>query len=463
MIFNFKKEIMIFACAFLYRFFLFIALVWWSGQAGFDYPLLGSDARGYWNLAHTIVTEQELYMKDEQFIHTRRPPGYPLFLSIFQLAPFEERATQYAASLTQILLTAISAVLLYRLMQRIATEQVAKWAAFFFALEPNSAYYSTLLLSDALFVFLFIACVYIFLTRKSYTAFFCAGILLGLSMLVRPITQFFPAIAILFLLYMQGIQRKTIVQCAAFCIGTLLFALPWMIHNKNIAGSFDLSSSGPTTYYRYVMPSFVSWRTSRPYEDVRQEFVARFDKAMHEGNNATQFMQSEISRTVKEAPLQYGIYHITKTAPFFLGDGIREILQKTELLQVKQPNISSELLHGNIRKILGLVIHNNYLFLAVLGGIFWSVVLILAAVGFWHAFRENAEKRTCVIFFAAVILYLALLTGPATSTRHRMPALPFIAALAAMGFYSSYDKQKSNHTKHISSPEFAPKENRLRT
>src|SRR3989344_1055212 len=463
MIFNFKKEIMIFACAFLYRFFIFVTLVWWSGQAGFDYPLLGSYARGYWNLAHTIVTEQELYMEDEQFIHTRRPPGYPLFLAAFQLLPFEAQTTQYAADLTQMILAAISVVLLYRLLRRVATEQAAMWAALFFALEPNSAYYSTLLLSDTLSVFLFMAFVHIFLTKKSYSAFFCAGTFLGLSMLVRPITQFFPAVAILFLLYAQSIQRKTIVQCAAFCIGTLLFALPWMIHNKHVADSFDISSSGPNTYYRYVMPSFVAWRTGEPYEEMREQFVAQFDEAVVSGVNAVTFMQRETIRIISEAPILYAFYHTVKTIPFFLGDGIREILQKTELLNAKQPNISSELLHGNVIKITRLVRENTYLLLAILGGVFWSIVLMFAVIGFWHALHGDVEKQRYAIFFATVILYLAILTGPATSTRHRMPALPFIAALAVMGFYSFYDKQKSNHTKHTSSPEFLTTSDQPRT
>ena len=458
-----KDTILIFTCAFLYRFFLFLALVWWSGQAGFEYPLLGSDAKGYWKLGHTIVAENELYTEDERFLHTRRPPGYPLFLAAFQLLPVEDRIAQYAASLTHMILAALSAVLLYRLLQRITSERTAKWATLFFALEPNSAYYSTLLLSDALSVFLFMAFAYIFLTKESYRAFFYAGIMLGLSMLVRPIIQFFPAIAILFLLYTKGIQRKTIVRSAAFCIGTLLFVLPWMIHNNRVAGSFDISSSGPATYYRYVMPSFVAWRTGEPYDAIREQFVAQFDAAGARHINAITFMQTETVRIISEAPLSYTLYHAIKTAPFFLGDGIREILQKTEILQAKQPNISSELLHGNIKELMILITQNTYLLLVVGGGIFWGVVLLLAVVACWRAFRENPATRTYAIFFAAVIVYLALLTGPATSTRHRMPALPFITALAAMGFYSFYDKQKSNHTKYISSPEFLKATNPPRT
>ena len=238
-----RKEITIFAVAFFYRLLIFLALLWWSGQAGFEYPLLGSDANGYWNLAHNMVTERKFYMEDERFTPLRRPPGYPLFLAAFQALPIEAETAQYMISTIQIALAALSAVLLYRLVQQFTGERTATVAALLFALEPNSAYYSTLLLSDALFVFLLIAFAYVFLTKKSYSAFFYAGILLGFSMLVRPITQFFPAIAILFLFFMQGLQRKTIVQSAALCLGTLLFTLPWMMRNSTVAESFDISSS----------------------------------------------------------------------------------------------------------------------------------------------------------------------------------------------------------------------------
>lgn len=458
-----KTETIIFSIGFFYRLCIFLALIWWSEQAGFDYPLLGSDARGYWNLAHNIVTKYEFYTEDERFAALRRPPGYPVFLGAFQILPIEKQTAQYATSLVQILLASISAVLLYRLLRQFASERIATGAAFFFALEPNSAYYSTLILSDALFVFLFIAFTYMFLAKETCGAFFYAGLLLGISMLVRPITQFFPAIAILFLLYARGIQRKTIVQCAAFCIGTLLFTLPWMMRNGSVAGSFDISSSGSNTYYRYVMPSFVSWRTGEPHAALQEEFIARFDVAAAQNINAVTFMQKETIRIISDAPLPYAFYHAIKTAPFFLGDGIREILQKTELLHAKQPNISSEFLSGNILKVTRLAMHDKYLLIALAGGIFWSIIFILAVVGFFHSLREKSGKRACGIFFAAAILYFALLTGPATSTRHRMPALPFIAGLAAMGFYEFSDRRKLGYTKYISSTEFAPKENQSQT
>ncbi|TSC71886.1 MAG: hypothetical protein G01um101470_466 [Parcubacteria group bacterium Gr01-1014_70] len=437
-----KTETTLFGIAFVYRFLIFTTLLWWSGQAGFEYPLLGSDARGYWNLAHNIVAQQEFYIEDERFIAIRRPPGYPLFIAAFQSLPLEEKTAQYIVSMLQILLAALSVALLYRLMRQITAEKIARGAALFFALEPNSAYYSTLLLSDALFVFLLLVFVYVFLTKESRSASFWASILLGLSMLVRPIAQFFPAVAILFLLYTRSFRRETIVRSAAFCIGVLLFTLPWMIHNQHVAGSFDISSSGPNTYYRYVMPSFVAWRTGKPHAAIQEQFIAQFDAAVANKINAVTFMQEETSRIISEAPASYAFYHIVKTVPFFLGDGIREILQKTELLHIKQPNISSELLHGNITKVIGLAAYNKYLLLAVFGSIFWSIVFILAAIGFWDALHQDDKKRRYAIFFATIILYLAILTGPATSTRHRMPALPFIAALAAMGAASFAHKYK---------------------
>jgi 4-amino-4-deoxy-L-arabinose transferase-like glycosyltransferase len=427
-----NSELLLFGIAFLFRLLIFLTLLWWSSQAGFMYPLQGSDANGYWILSSHIVTEGTYYTEDKQFLSLRRTPGYPLFLTPFRYAFGNTSIAHYGSVLLQLVLAALSIVILYRLLQHITTEKIARWAAILFALEPNSAYYSTLLLSDTLFMFLFLASVYIFLTQESHKSFFLSGCLLGMAMLVRPIAQFFPAIAAFYLLYAYGFKRRIFVHIATFFMGTMLLTIPWMMYNNTVAGSFILSSSGPHTYYQYVMPHFISWYTGEPYQEIQRTMTVTFNDTVAAGNNSVVFMQQELARIVSKAPFSYAIFHIVKTAPFFLGDGIREILQRTHILTIKQPNISSEILHGNIKEMVRLLIHNKYLLLAIFGGVFWSIVLLLAVIGFWRGIH-NKNQRPFVIFFAAVILYLALLTGPATSTRHRMPALPFIAGLASMG------------------------------
>ena len=457
-----KKEIFLFTTAFLYRLLIFLALMWWSSQAGFDYPLQGSDARGYWNLATNITQGEPFFATHEGSVEFLRPPGYPVYLSMFRIF-FGNTASQYTAVIVQITLTAFAVMLLYRLLIRAVSEKTAHIAALFFALEPNSAYYSTLLLSDALFVFLLVASAYLLLTRFSYSMYLFSGFLLGAAMLVRPIAQFFPAIAVLFLFYARGFERKTIVSASAFLLGSLLLPLPWMTHTENATGNFMLSSSGPNTYYKYVMPQFISWQTGQSVEAVREEFLARLDTAVAHSSNTAVFMQTEINSIISEHIASYAVYHGIKTIPFFVGDGIREILQKIEILNEKQPNISTMLLSGKLAEVYGAIRMNPYLLIAVAGGLFWSIILLCSCVGFWHGIRQNTELRRIVIFFALVILYLTILTGPPTSTRHRMPALPFLAGLAAMGFYELYDKQKPNHTKRISSPEFLRAENQPQT
>ncbi|TSC73306.1 MAG: hypothetical protein G01um101470_155 [Parcubacteria group bacterium Gr01-1014_70] len=443
-----NTETILFCTAFLYRLGIFFTLVWWASGAGLNYPKFGSDASGYWNLA-TEITQHSSYGE------LLRPPGYPLYLAFFQTFLGTDVKAQYAAVMVQIACTAFAVILLYRLLKRVSTEHTAMAASLFFALEPNSAYYSTLLLSDALFVFLLITCTYVFLTKTTYRAFFGAGFVLGAAMTVRPIAQFFPAVAILYLCIIHGVKRNIIVSSAAFFLGTLILPLPWMVYNHNTHDSFILSSSGPNTYYKYVMPQFEAWRTGKNIDDVYREFSIALDTAVAKGTLAETFMQSEVKRIVTDNASAYTVYHTVKTVPFFLGDGIREILQKLKLLEIEQLNITTLILQHKFKGIAKAILAHPPLFIAVAGGVFWSAVLLLAVAGLWHAYRMGNHVRQHAIFFAVTILYFVLLTGAATSTRHRMPALPFIAALSAIGFYALADKRKPDHTKHISFPEFS--------
>lgn len=440
-----KTEIFLFCIAFFYRLLIFLVVLWLSTQAGFDYPLQGSDARGYWKLASFITQGESFFATYNKGDELFRPPGYPTFLASLHAISGHTIPTQYIVVFVQMALAAYTVILLYRLLQPFISETAAQLAALFFALEPNSAYYSTVLLSDTLFVFLLVTTAYILLKRTSYGAYFLAGLFLGATMLVRPIAQFFPAIAALFIFYTQDVQRTTVVCVAAFLLGSLLLPLPWMIYTNTATGNFILSSSGANTYYKYVMPQFISWQTGQPHTEIRETFLTALDTAVAQGADSTHFMQSEVNRIVAENPISYGMYHVIKTIPFFLGDGIREILQKVQILDAKQPNISTLLLSGKVTEIMQIIYTNPYILIAAAGSIFWSAILLLGSMGFWYGIQQGFELRRLVIFFSAIIIYLTILTGPATSTRHRMPALPFLAGLAAIGV-SAILKRKPDNT-----------------
>ena len=217
--------------------------------------------------------------------------------------------------------------------------------------------------------------------------------------------------------------------------------MPWMLYNKFTIGIFDISSSGTSTYYRYVLPSFIAVTEKRDYEEVRQQLIQNLDSPVKTSENV---MAHTITQYIQHRPLQYMTFHILKTTPFFLSDGIREILQKIDVIDTKQPNFTLLALQGNYQKILTEIKNKPSTLIGIVGAARWLIIicLMLIALSIYH--KKQKPERMLIIVALSTIVYFALLTGPATTTRHRMPALPWMATLAAIGFCHVVDLR---HTK----------------
>ncbi len=389
-----------------------------------SFPAIGGDAEGYWSLAHNIIDQHEYYGPDEASRSLRRPPGYPSWLALWY-GIFGENG-RFLASFIQIILTAISAGILYQIITKHFSKRAAWIGSLIFALEPNSAYYSTLLLSDSLFVF-FIVYGFHELIVKERVLY--AGILLGVAALIRPVAYYVPLVIFIYAVISRIPFRKFVL----YLLGFLLIITPWMVRNWIVVDSFDISSSGISTYYRYVLPSFRAFVSNGTYDDIREQTVRAFDDAVAKGARPNEFMSRELRKEIIAHPISYGIFHAIKTIPFFLGDGLREIFQKNNILEEKQPNISSLVMHGKLSILSKEFRAKPYLALTAVINIWWIGIIISALYGTLYAWRDTKNKKTIAILFALLILFFALLSGPASTTRHRMSALPFLAGLAAIG------------------------------
>lgn len=458
---KYKTETILFSVAFLLRVFILIAILWWQGVVGdFDgrpanlFPIMGGDSTDYYRLAQNLINHRQFSLSENApfFLESLRVPAYPAFIAVILLL-FK---SLYAVSIIQDILAALAVVLFYRLSKLFFSERISIAAVILFMLEPSGLFLSNIILTETFFLFLFILFLYVFLKQKENPAIFyflVSGIILGIATLTRPIAQFIPFFAIVFtfILYRNYPLKKIIVLNAIFIVGFLLIVLPWSIRNKIIFNSFQLSSVGVFNWYNYHIPLWHAQKYGLNNEEEIEKFKARFGGDRQQPKykywslkNAPEMSQI-VKEEIKKDPLGYMRFHLIKTIPFFVTDGLRDIARPLKLLALDSttPNLSNDLASGNLKKIFRQIFSGNRDFnLFLLGFAFWALVSILMIIGIIKSLFERDEITIYVLFFSFLIVYFALATGPVSSGKFRLPVVPLMLLLAVLGFEFLFNKIK---------------------
>jgi hypothetical protein len=119
-----------------------------------------------------------------------RTPGYPLFLAITSFAGLP------AAALANVILSVFSVILVWKLGRAVFDDdRTALGAAWIFAFEPGSVTASTTLISETLFLLLYLLSMERlaeFLRGRRLPALAAAGLWLAAATFVRPVTYYLP-------------------------------------------------------------------------------------------------------------------------------------------------------------------------------------------------------------------------------------------------------------------------------
>jgi hypothetical protein len=140
--------------------------------------------------------------------------------------------------------------------------------------------------------------------------------------------------------------------------------------------------------------------------------------------------------------LGYAKFHLVKTLPFFMNDGLRDINLNTHLLYIPPTptNFTDLLLHKKYADILRyFVTPQPDLVLLVIGSVFWISVSVLWLLGTLLSIVKRDERMWFFLIASGIILYFAVLSSPVIQPRYRMPATPFLFLLASetlLGLYT---------------------------
>jgi 4-amino-4-deoxy-L-arabinose transferase-like glycosyltransferase len=424
--------------------------------------VLASDSKGYEQVAENILHYHSFApLKDtvdiNNFSELRATgfimchpdgwmmPVYPVFLAgVYSIAGIKP----YIAILIQIMLSLISVILIYRICTLLfQNTKIASIAALLFALDIHSVYSSTEMLTDTLFVLLFLAGIYYFL--KGMTAgklgIICVGALfMGLACLTRLLVLMYPVILLFVLLVFSEQNRKWKLQAIMSYI--VIFAFlngTWSFRNHSQYGHWELTAHGGWTLLMFNTSLTSERITHENIDSIRVAFQEQAD-SMGFRKSKDIFEQSEMYRKIASKYIMQhkGTYLLTNLQGclnmfFSLGNmgmaktfGWAKTGPSGNFAELTSKRMGQNFSSGKREALLGILI---------------MLVLAVQYIGAVYGIIKLSMARNFIFvsLFILTVIYFAAITGVLGSYRFKLPLVPLICIAAGYGYYKMTEIWKS--------------------
>ena len=201
-----------------------------------------SDSLYYYQLAEDCIRASEYYPADthlyEDYIVS------PLYVNLLAGILLIKNST-ISIGILNLLLILAQVFILHKITKRIFSESIANLTILLFIFYLNTFGLLLLNLTELLFVLLLITSIYLIFIDSNATLF-AGGVLIGISISVRPLGWAFLAALLLIHLYQIIKDKKIIIKMAYMYAGTALFIIMFGTFTYLHFGNFEFTSTtGP--------------------------------------------------------------------------------------------------------------------------------------------------------------------------------------------------------------------------
>lgn len=220
----------------------------------------GHDEYYYIKMAQNIVRHGVYGYMTDAAPNAYVTPGYPLFIAaVFSV--FGDESVIYVKVIQAFLSTA-SILLVFLIGKRLSGKAAGLIAAAFAALYPPLVLYSRFLLTETLYVFIFLL-YFLFqliaLDKESAKHHIFAGLLFAAAILVRPlIVVLLPLPYVYKFISAENCRNKVPVQFAAFLTGFVALMLPWWIRNIVTMKKFIFLCTQSNPFYYGIIKDYAT-------------------------------------------------------------------------------------------------------------------------------------------------------------------------------------------------------------
>ena len=412
-----------------------------------EYVGLGRNLSAYWN-PHDPLWGSAI----------NRTPGYPLLIAGVFAAMGDH--VEYVIA-TQILLFISSLYLVYRIAAELVDPKLGAIAACVLAVNPESNVFVIYLMNETLFTTVLLAATWIWLValRKSQIALsFLAGLGLGITVMIRPAGMYLPLLlAPLFSCGPYHFWNKCL-KASLYLLGVALPVGGWMIHHQVLTGTAFVTSiqSKDMLYFRaagavaeeqgverWVAAASLAEQLWEPYgirvsvaerkrlvyamQHSEHHWVNRYFDGRVSSGGSVAMDSYRLAREEKRLAVRTLWKHpvgAIKTA----GYGVVRLLGGVatfRTLRLAGLDARSDenwwVRTGYIAVALSVI---GFSYLAAAGGVLWLL--------------RTRQYSVCYVLMVFIAYFIAVSLGPTATTRYRIPMMPFVAILAAIGIAVCY-------------------------
>lgn len=369
-----------------------------------------------------------------------RTPGYPIFLAAMP--------SLRSAVAIQALLGATTCFIVALFVSRQWGLLAGAAAGVFLAVDVNSIVAGALIQTDALYAALFAAAIILeLLAMAKGTAHgrmivltFLAALILGVSILVRPIAMVLPPLVAAPFVLSRSCppSRKIALSLLAFSIPVLI-ASGWAARNRVRAGLWTISTIGTYNLYYYRAAGVLAYANGGDLD--------QWQKKLTEQVGAPSGPEGKMSPAMLHEMNQRGYRIIWRHPTAFARMTVEMLIWLAVVPERANLNLLLRTSGAATRFITPLTDLRERIMdlmrsptLAVLVGFQFAYIVIMwcgVGLALWKSRSASRHDSTVIWFLALVtLLVLAPAAGTEAGARFRAPAMPFIVILAAAGWFA---------------------------
>ena len=366
-------------------------------------------------------------------------PLYPTLLAGIHWLTGEATVTARAASIINAFLFALAAAGVYQVCLRLVADQrsalIALWV---FAVIPEGIPYSVFHMPESLFLALFIWSQFFlirFIQSCNLSALVASFGLLGLSVLTKPITVFYPVFAgLLILIFCHKIRfgyRITSVLAGLAVVGLALS--PWVLRNWKSFHAPGLSTITGTNLfdynYRFIIEDLHGAKAPEILKKQRSDILAGIDGQARDPFVCSNALGAAAKAGIKENWQDYLVTTLKRHPRLYIGTANIAFLNLLGCPtgSVAYNQVESEGVYPPVRGLPATVL------IAQIGE--WLVLLLIYTfTGIGLLTLLQRKDWLMLIFLGGGFAYFALLIGPVVHTRYRFTMSLFFAIAAAIGW-----------------------------
>lgn len=399
---------------------------------------LEKDSYGYEKIALNFLNNGRLTPHLENDIPVQTI-GYPFFLGL--IYRFFGHHWEYVIVI-QLLLSIMTGLLIYRIATLLFNELIGYGAFSLWAINLGFLIYPHYLLTEILLVTLLCAFLERFITflcTRNHFTLCIAGILGGLSVIVKPVALWLFLFLLISLLIKNNMKSAVITGFLfSFCFYTPVVS--YMTYNKIMHNIFSIGPLLQENLFIYVLAKMKVHTEQISYTTALNEVYLPFQQYRRSDPNAWHTNKKSFFTLMKTHPFllpKLWIHNIIKTYMGLFSTQLKVLLhEELEGGMCSFSNTSGPLFYRFKSYIFGWTSSSILKGIALLEALYNYFRFIFIWLALFYLFLH--KQYFLSIFFIVPIAYLSFITGHDGCARYRLMFEPLLIVLTALGIYIMY-------------------------